>query len=533
MQPSPVAATAAVKLQKRYVLLGIALISTIVVAAMRLAVMLRFDLLIDEALYAWLGMRHELTLAPHPPGVPLMVRGMTDWFGRTEWAVRLPSFLMMLSAPWLIFLLLCRMGLRAVAPWIIVVLNVLPIFVGFGTIATPDAPQLFFWCVLLLVTYQALESKRTTSWILVGATLGLALAFKYVIVLYVPSLLLCLLITPPWRAHFKRPGAYIAAAITAAMLLLLVWAAGIGSTMDALRYHLKERQHWSEAFDYRNIATYQFAHLAYISPILYLLAIVSIALCSWQGWRKNDRHLLFAFAFSVVMLLFFAVISTFTGRRLTREHWDAPAYVPAFMGTIILFQRASTVTACRLRIWTKAGVVVAALISIAMLTEGMTGRISAFLNAKPPFSSFRGWRVLSEHLDQQIETLPAAQPRYLLARTFQPMIEYAFYGRATRDLYKLDDKLDEKWGVAGEFVRGQVTWRDLAAQTGANMIFVREEFGRSKMPIDPWLPWLQHAFTNVRELKPFTVEEHGYVYRDYRIYECLDLKDAGALASPP
>lgn len=512
----------------------LAILASIAAAIARLVLIFRLDLIVDEALYYWIGQRTALTLAPHPPGVPLLARAMTGLFGRTEWAVRLPSFLMMAALPWIVFLLLRRMGAGRLAWWSIFVLNAIPLYVGFGAVLTPDAPQIFIWSSLLLLSYNALEKPSVSRWGLVGAVFGIGMAFKYILALFVPSLLLCMLLVPSWRRQLASAGPYIAAVVTIAMLAILVSIAGIESARDALRYHLQERQHWSEALDPANIGIFQLAHLAYISPVLYVIAIISMFRCGWQGWRLRDRRLLFAFSFSIVMFLFFAIVSALTGRRLTREHWDAPAYVSALAGGILLLRGGSSI----LHRSFVSGVSLGMLITGIIIIEATTGAMSSMAALKPPFSSFRGWRQFSACIDEQFRTFPSG-PKILLTRNFHSLVEYAFYGGETRELYKLDHKLDPKWGLTGEWRRAGVTWRDLESKPFKTLLFVREDprvgppenaHNRSD---DEWLQWLSAAFNSATELPSFDVTENNYVFRRYRVYRGDGLKDIHQFSSPP
>ena len=505
-------------------LILVASISCIAAIVARLVLIFHFDLLVDEALYCWIGLRNPLTLAPHPPGIPLLARSMIEIFGRHEWAVRLPSLLMMTAVPWLVFVLLKRMGVGRLAWWIVIILNAVPLYVGFGAVLTPDASQLFLWCALLILSYDALETGSTASWLALGAALGLGLAIKYVLVLLAPSLLLTMLLVPHWRRQLSTPKPYIAALVTAFMLLGLVWLTGFESARETLRYHLAQRQHW-DGFDPRNAGIFHLAHLAYISPVLYLLAIYVMIRCALTGWRTRDRQLLFAFSFSVVMFGFFALISALTERRLTREHWDAPAYVMALGGAVLLMQRG----ALKIRPWLMAGSWFGGFVILVVILEVLTGRVSSLVGAKQPFSSFRGWRELAAHIDKQVATTSPDAAPLVLARNFQIMVEYNFYGTATQHLYKLDDKLDLKWGLTGEWKRDHVEVKDFAEHLGANTLFVREDFQRHSNQTSPkpdeWIPILKSAFQQTQELPSLTISSDPKATNQYQIYWCETLRD--------
>jgi hypothetical protein len=507
-------------------------LSTVAAAAARLTILLHFDLLVDEALYAWIGTHNPFTLAPHPPGVPLLARAMITMFGRHEWAVRLPSFLAMAALPWMTFLLMCRMGAGQVAWWVVIILNAVPLYVGLGAVITPDAPQIFMWSLLLLSAYEALLRGGASRWALVGLVLGIGLAFKYILVLFVPSLLLAMLLVREWRRHWVSAGPYLAGLITVLILAALVALAGVDSSLEALRYHLRERQHW-EGIDPRNIGIYELAHVVYISPILYVLALFAVVRCGVRGWRQQDRNLLFAFCFSVVVLGFFTVVAALTGRRLTREHWDAPGYVAAFVGLVLLLQDHGR----RMRIWVASGAALGAFITLIVVIECLTGRVSMLAGARPPFTSFRGWRALCSHIDEQALQTGA---RTLLTRNFQMLVQYGFYGRQLGQVYTLSDKMDEKWGLAGEWKRNRVRLQDMPVKAGDNLLFVREQFFRNGQQLankleneDTWAAPLAKAFVQTSETRSLTLFDNGKPFAHFRLYDCKGITDKAPLLDPP
>ena len=73
-------------------------------------------------------------------------------------------------------------------------------FLGLGSlIQTPDVPMLFFWSLSLLIFLQLINKPKPTSYLALGASLGLGFCSKYLIVLFVPCALIWLLASGEWR----------------------------------------------------------------------------------------------------------------------------------------------------------------------------------------------------------------------------------------------------------------------------------------------------------------------------------------------
>ncbi len=307
--------------RKHRLALGSAAILLLVVRA---AVAHGLALIPDEALYAWEAARAPFRFSPQPPGIALLVGAGMALLGKTELGVRLFSLLFSTATLVPAYLLARDLAGQRVAFWSTLALALLPAGFVFGSLATPDAPQLFLWTLALFLSWRALESGRLTHWMLTGLVVGIGLYIKYVLVFYFPSLLLCLLLTPRGRAHLRTAGPYLAVGVALLVFLPGFTAQQQATGWDALRYHLSER-HTLALPSLRALSLYVLIHAGLLSPLLYLLSLAAIVWAGRQTIKATDHRAAFLFSFSAPMLAFFALVAAFTERQHLREHWDAPA----------------------------------------------------------------------------------------------------------------------------------------------------------------------------------------------------------------
>jgi 4-amino-4-deoxy-L-arabinose transferase-like glycosyltransferase len=500
--------------------------------AARGAIALKFDLFPDESLYAWLAQHAPFRFAPHPPGVPFLVRVGTALLGKTEIGVRIFSALLTTLALVPLYGLARDVGGGRVAFWSVIAAAAMPSYFAFGAVATPDGTQLFFWAAALYFTYNALTTSRLDWWILVGVTIGVGLYVKYILILYYPSLALCLVLSPAWRAHLRSRGLYVSVAVA----FLLFAPAAIGheyaTHWNAVRYHLSDRQ-TLQSPSFKDITRYQLVHAGYLSPLLYVGLLTAMVWSGVRGVQKKDSRLIFLFSFSAVTYVFFLAIAMVTKRVLNREQWDAPAYLSALIAAVMMTQTwLPTLSERRrqlLRAYVASSLAVGILTTTVYVLEGTTGLGSRLTGTRPRFTKLLGWRAMSEQADRQLASLPNADAAFFLGETFPCALAYAFYGRQTRRVYTLDRAYSAKYGVV-ESLRRLDAAQVLDREFGHNALYVAEMSADlpDEIPHDLLArkQQLRRAFDAVEEIPPVAVTRNGKVVKWFYVLRCVHLRRA-------
>jgi len=484
--------------------------AALVLLAARVAVAQSLALIPDEALYAWEAARAPLRFSPQPPGIGLLVGAGMALLGRTELGVRLFSLLFSTATLLPAYLLARDLAGKVVAFRSTLALALAPGCFVFGTLATPDAAQLFFWTLALLLSYRALESGRLTAWMLAGLVVGIGLYVKYVLVFYFPSLLLCLLLTPRWRPHLRAAGPYLAVLVALLVFFpVFAWQQHLAG-WDALRYHLSER-HTLALFSLRGLSLHVLIHVAFLSPLLYVLSLAAVVWAGRQAVKAADHRAAFLFSFSAPTLIFFAAVAAFTERQHLREHWDALAYVPAIIAAAILLEYRSA--------WRTgaAGLAIAALTTVLLGVELHTAFASRLAGAPAFFSNALGWPQMAEEADRRLAQLPDPSRSFFLGGSFSEALEFAFYTRRSAPLYSLDHSLNYKYGLNPLLEATGIATLSLVRQDGRDAVFVS---AAADAP-EPYEEQLRQMFSQVEELPPVEISAEGRLLKRFRLYRCL------------
>lgn len=500
-----------------------ALVIVMIALAIRLAFILKFNLFVDEAIYIFIAEHSPLTFTPHPPGVPWMVHFGTLLLGRNEPGVRMMSFLLGAGFPLVAWLFGRSVIGQRSAVWSVILLSLIPVYNAFGSLATPDMPQLFLWTCMLGVAWRAVDSGRTGWWIGLGVLAAFVLSIKYVAVLFFPALLLFLLLSGQWRRHFCQPGIYLMCLVTALLMGVLIAVVGVETFVDGIRYHLSERQTF-KLESLKDISLYYAAHLAYFSPIIYFLALGGMVWSGIRGIRSRDSALLFLFSFAVTPWLFFSLISAVTARVLNREHWDSLAYVTAVMAGVLWVQDRWSLVAAR-RILVSAAAL-AAVTLIGVFFEAATAIPSGWVRQRAAFSSLKGWDQLSGKIDSQMAKLPAGS--FVLMSSFPLMVEHSFYTRRQDPIYTVPSNRDQRYGIGVVWDESQVSEKYLSQQQGKDGLFVfcdPNKDDATPKRVTKWTQNLHYRFEAIEYVTKGEVKENSTLLLSYFFLHGHNLRD--------
>jgi hypothetical protein len=371
---------------------------------------------------------------------------------------------------------------------------------AFGAILTPDGTQLFFWATAMFFTWLALEGRgrnATLAWIAAGVVVGLGLHVKYMMILYFPSLALCLLTVPDWRKQWRTAGPWLCVFMAALIFAPLAVYTEAAQGWPTLRYHLVERQSGISP-SLENLLVYHGAHFGMYSPLLYPAMVVAMFAALVRGIRRDRRALVFVGWFAVFMWVFFALISAITERRLDREQWDAPVYVAAMIAVallandLLLAARSEQSRRRRLRFLAAIPVVGFSIMALGTV-ELFTGVITTTIGRRPLFRSIQGWREITHRADEEFARLPADKPAFLLASRYSGAFAYWFYGEGNHPVFTLNHESAEEYGLTALLQKHGVSQDHLLpAHRGENAVIMhvgaekRKPLSKRQEQLAPW-----------------------------------------------
>lgn len=364
------------------------------VMAARLAMAALFPVMPEEA-YHWNYARHpDWGYFDHPPMVAWGIGAGAALLGDNRLGVRLGPLLFSLGTT----LLLARLARRLYGPraanWAVLLLAVEPAASIVGSWGFPDSPLLFFWTLVLLGVWRALESGRGTWWLAAGGALGAAMLSKYTAAFLVPSMLGYLLSNRRDRRWLATPWPYLAGVVSLVVFMpVLYW--NWQHDWASFRFQGPTRfrnAHGFSLLDGLNSAAEQWL---FILPITLPLAWATLT-GLMRSRQPREQFLFWSFAPTV---LFFLVMGTTPSFHLL---WPLPAYLGltvAMAGHVAdASDRIGQFYAARPK-WLLGGVTTV-LIAAALYAF----RLVPYL---PPMEGPYGWDEVAQRAREEAAQLPA------------------------------------------------------------------------------------------------------------------------------
>ena len=137
----------------------------LVLTAIRLALISATELSPDEAYYWMWAQRPALSYFSKGPGVALAIRSSIALFGDNEFGVRFWSPLLGAGTSLLLYYFAQRLFSSLAGFWLVVALNVTPIFNLGSLVMTIDPLSVFFWVAAFVAFWRAIElSPAAVPW---------------------------------------------------------------------------------------------------------------------------------------------------------------------------------------------------------------------------------------------------------------------------------------------------------------------------------------------------------------------------------
>ncbi len=272
---------------------------------------------VDEAYYFAWSLTPDWGYWTKPPLIAWAIGTADALCGPTTGCVRAVGVIAFTLSSLGVYALSRSMGLdspQAVATGIC--FATLPLTTFYGMVASTDAMLLLCWVLSMTCLWQAL-ANRAWGWIGLGLFAGLGLLAKYSMAVLGPSVALVLL-HPEWRAHWRRPGPYMAALIALGVFAPNLWW--------NLNHGMPTLQHTADisrgaAYSLRPETMLTFLAEQWVVGNVILVGAFVIGLLRGR-WRGVPWHW-FLISFSVPML---AVISLQALLSRAHANWAAPAH---------------------------------------------------------------------------------------------------------------------------------------------------------------------------------------------------------------
>jgi hypothetical protein len=399
--------------------------------ALRLVLIGQFELFPDEAYYFMWSERMDWSFFSKGPGVAATIWLSTHLFGVSEFGVRFFSPVLGLGTSLVMWSLARRLYDESVAAWVVLTMNVLPIFNAGSLVMTIDPLSIFFWAAALFTLWRALENPPRFSiwWPASGLLIGLGFLAKYTNAMQLLSLTLLLALTPKYRGELKRPGFY---SMLGVFLLcctpVVIWnAQHEWVTIE----HLTARGGLKKPFslNFAELGKFLLVHFGVYSPLVFA-AMACGAVWGWSKARHSFRaRFLLAFSLPLFALYFWLSL-----KQAGEANWTAPASISLCLLSVALWHERADSSRALQRFALGALAIGAAMSFLVLNSDPLRALGLPWPYEKDPSKRMRGWRTAATEIERvraEIET-KLGQPVFLIANEHEVAASLAFYFRDKR-----------------------------------------------------------------------------------------------------
>src|SRR5207249_9386351 len=257
------------------------------------------------------------------PRIAFAIRASTAISAANEFGVRFFSPVLAAGTSLLMFSFARRLFSASAGLWVVIALNVTPIFNIGAFLMTIDALSIFFWLAAMFTFWLALEKSPRFSWHwpLTGLLIGFGFLSKYTNAFELVSILLVLALVPRLRQEFSRPGLYSLLGMFALCTVPpIMWNAQHAWITLA---HLRSRGGIEQGFGFHPGAILVFLgeHFLAYSPFLFL-ALAWGVIGSWRRVNQQFKVLVLMW-FGLPVFVFYLLLSI---NKSAAPNWDGLAF---------------------------------------------------------------------------------------------------------------------------------------------------------------------------------------------------------------
>lgn len=495
---------------------------------------INIDLSFEETQYWDWSRRLDWGYFSKPPMVAWIIHFFTQTVGfNNAFCVRLPAVLISLILVVAMWKFMRNIGLDEHTRFAAIVLACsMPLFAVGSVLMTTDTPLLLGWTLSLIFLWHALYPKPGANplahWVLTGVALGFALLSKYSAFYFHACLLIMLCATPALRHQLRRPGVWVAIAVSLVMLAPpLYW----NFAHDWISFkHIAADATDQGQIGIKPLHFFEFlgSQIGICGPVTFIAAF----LVAWRN-RKSQTPL-------QQYLLWFVIpiFAVFTAKSLTSKvqaNWIAMIYPALLLYATVTWEQAltaATTPAHRRKLATIAVAAIATTAPAALIayyplsvweTAGeklmITQNEIASGTAKPKTYAIGkaiqtaakpmlGWKQAAQIATEIRRQMPRPTQTIIITTSYQWAAEMAFYIEGQPQTYVVEASRHSQYDI----------WGGIEKHIGKDAIIITE---RS-------LPALQTstltAFENITAHGPYVIDFKGYPVRTIYIYKATTLK---------
>ena len=460
----------------------------------------------DEAYYWEWGQYPDLSYLDHPPMIGWIGGLFSAIFGNNEFGARFGPLLM--STLFLVLVYRFAYWLYkddSIAFRVGLLFTLIPLFTAGSFMLLPDAPLSLFWLASLMVFYRITVTGNGNLWLLLGVVWGLGMLSKYNMFSLPGCIALFLLLSARHRFWFLRLKMWLGLGLGLLIFSpVVIW--NIQRGFPSLTYHVMERNK-GMSFDWEPVQIYLAGQFGYLSPLVFIAALVILWQLGRMAFREKDEKALFLFtmAFPYILVWSVAVAVSPTGK----PHWPAMGYIPLFCALPWFW---------KVR-WQAGNWWMKVLHPIPVLA--LAGFVTAVILAQSLYPVIRmdprldltndlyGWPETAKVVQQEYDRLSKEAPTIIITRRLNMAAPLRFYMPGNIPGYSLSH-VNEQYDVWG---RGSLDNHP----RGGNAVYVADSrFTPGKME--------RYGFKRIEALPPIDVIRAGRVVKQFFVFRFIDFK---------
>ena len=297
--------------------------ATISLLVFRLTTAFLVELTPQEAYYWNYTIHPALSYFDHPPVVAWVIRAGYLVLGKSELGIRIGGFVLTVLSTWLLFVLGKLWFNKKAGLWAALLFQLVPLFLVYGVLVTPDVPLTFFWLLTVYWVSLAVREDRPWLWYLAGVALGFCLLSKYTAVFLLPSTFLFLLAERRYRGWLARKEPYCALILALIIFTpVLLW--NMENRWASFTFQVSDRLNQVSSNPLRRLGEFLLIQFGVTSPTLIAGLILSPALPISLALKKTRARWRLAVCFALPLLVF---LLAYSSRSAVKANWTLPGYL--------------------------------------------------------------------------------------------------------------------------------------------------------------------------------------------------------------
>lgn len=414
---------------------------------------LHLGLVNDEAYY-WVWAQHlSLSYFDHPPLVAYFIAATTAIFGNTAFGIRMASIIVSALASIGVFMTARILFDSRVGMWAVALLNVFFVAIIGGFIVAPDTPLILFWAAAMSAGAMLVKTQSTKWWYLIGLLVGLGLLGKYMMILFIPAMVLFCFSQSEFRKWFLKPAPYFALLLIILVFLpVLIW--NYNHDWISFAHQFSHGLAEKESFTFRYFFEYIAGQMMMTNPIFFVIILFMI----WQGIiRKKNDAISYLSWLTIIPLAFFGVSSL---RAKVEANWPVAAYLSGAVLLAYWFDKRiyKNATSSKPYIRLLYGVIIFNIIFSSLVLVHV--KLDLFTLKHDRTDEIFGWEQLAKEVQFYYKKQPFNQKTFIIGDSYQLASQLYFNLHGKQRVYEnptegranvfsvIDDFSDKKgWNV--------------------------------------------------------------------------------------